>query len=337
MTGFPAASLLPLTLAATTLLLGACGDDSTPSASEAGESSTSAGPPAPAEPVEMKVIPAGTPLDPATYAMPFLGIDATMRAVVDVPDGYFSAGGWFIDDGHENLAPHQYGNLAFWGAVDQVDPDPCQPGPVESVGSSVQELADALTAERSRDTSAPLTVTLGGYDGLYLESRARGDLDRCLHGRHTMLRARAGDSLWLADGIPGTTDRVWIVNVNGHRVVAVVQTMRGKTDDPAELVGIARSVEFSHVSELPDPNPSGLGRDGRHAQGEGCAPMPGGAWRRRSLPWSRRPRASRGSGPRTLRRCWDRRRRRPSSTAGHTCTGTRGARSARHGHAGLRR
>jgi hypothetical protein len=254
MTSFSAVSLLPLTLAATTLLLGACGDDSSPSASKAGESSTSTGPAAPAEPVEMKVIPAGTSLDPATYAMPFLGIDGTMRAVVDVPDGYFSTGGWVIDDGHEELAPDEYGSLAFWGAADQVDSDPCHPGPVESVGSSVQELADALTAERGRATSAPITVTLGGYDGLYLESRAQGGFDRCLDGRHTLLRARAGDSLWLADDIPGTTDRVWIVNVNGRRVVAVVQTMRGKTDDPAELVGIARSVEFSHVSDYP-PQP----------------------------------------------------------------------------------
>jgi hypothetical protein len=248
MTRFPATPLLPLTLVATSLLLGSCGDDSRTYEAEGATSSSSA---APAGPVELKRIAADGPLDPATYAMPFIGAHGPMRAVVEVPDGYFSAGGWVIDDGHGELAPDEYGQLAFWGVVDQVDPDPCHPGPVESVGPSVGELADALAAERGRATSVPVRVMLGGYHGLYLETRAKGGLDRCPDGQHSLLGLRAGDSYWLADDIPGTTDRLWILNVNGRRVVAVVQTMRGKTDDPAELVGIARSVEFSHVGAYP--------------------------------------------------------------------------------------
>jgi hypothetical protein len=37
-------------------------------------------------------------LEPATYAMPLLyDPDDPVRAVVDIPDGYFSAGGWVVD------------------------------------------------------------------------------------------------------------------------------------------------------------------------------------------------------------------------------------------------
>ena len=245
MTRFSATPLVPLALAATACLLGACRDGSTPSA-DAGLRAASSSQ-APAAPVDLRPIAAGTPLEPATYRMPFLGTVGPMRAVVDVPEGYLSAGGWVIDDGHGELAPDEYGNLAFWGAVDQVDPDPCHPGPVDNVGPSVGELADALTAEQGRATSVPIRVKLGGFHGLYLESRAQGGLGQCSDDQHTLWRAHAGDSLWLSDDIRGTTDRVWIVNVNGRRVVAAVQTMRGKTHDPAELVGIARSVRFSPV------------------------------------------------------------------------------------------
>lgn len=243
MTRLSTAAFVPLALAATTVLLGACGDGSS---STAGTTAAEGAPPGPtrSEPIELKEIPAGTALEAATYAMPLFGPDGPMRAIVDVPDGYFSAGGWVIDDGHGTLAPDEYGNVAFWSAVSQVDPDPCHAGPLHRVGSSVKALADALVSQRGRIASPPKPVSLGGHDGLYVESRARGGLHGCDGGVHHLFRVEPGSSLWLADDMSGTTDRFWIVDVDGHRVVADVQTMRGHTSDPAELVGIARSVRF---------------------------------------------------------------------------------------------
>jgi hypothetical protein len=249
MTRLPATTLLPFALGATTMLLCACGSHSSSTAATSSEDGArSSSPAAPVDPLELKEIDAGTALEPATYAMPMVGVDGPLRAVVNVPAGYFSAGGWVIDDGHGTLAPDEYGNLAFWGAVDQVDPDPCyHQQPPRRVGPSVGDLAEALVAQRDRITSRPVRVTLGGYDALYVESRPRGHLNRCRGGEHDLFRPHAGDPFVLADDIPGTTDRLWIVNVNGRRVVAAVQTMRGNTANPAQLVGIARSVRFSHV------------------------------------------------------------------------------------------
>ena len=255
MTRRSATALLPLAFTAITLLLGGCGAD--PASPAAGDEpppgrATSTEPLGPAEPIEMKVIPAGTPLDPATYAIPLLGGHGDGRAIVHVPDGYFSAGGWVIDDGHGELAPDQYGTLTFFGSVAKVDSDPCSPHGEMRPGPGVRALADALVAQQNRTTTRPAPTTLGGHDGLYVESRAARGSGDC---EHDLLKARGADSPWLSDDIPGTTDRFWIVDVNGRRVVALVQTMRGSTDDPAELIGIVRSTRFDHIGRVPPFRP----------------------------------------------------------------------------------
>jgi hypothetical protein len=229
------------TLAALSVILGACSstDSSTTTADGPTTASTALH-----QPVDLKPIGAGTPLEPASYAMPLVGYRGPSRVVVDVPDGYFSSGGWFIDDGHGGLAPDEFGNLSFWGAVEVLDPDPCAQGPLVHTGSSVRDLADALLAQRHRDASVPKPVTLGGYRGLYVESRAAGAFERCNGDQHTLFKAYLGSTLWQTDSIRGTVDKLWILDVDGQRVVAAVQVMPGHTADPDELVGIARSARF---------------------------------------------------------------------------------------------
>ena len=109
--------------------------------------------------------------------MPLVGDDGPMRALVDVPEGYFSSGGWFIDDGHGELAPDEFGNLSFWGVVGQVDPDPCQGNELLRPGPNVRDLARALVAQRHRTTSGLTQVTVGGFDELYVESWATGGFE----------------------------------------------------------------------------------------------------------------------------------------------------------------
>src|SRR5262249_1196961 len=156
---------------------------------------------------------------------------------------YFSSGGWFIDDGHATLVPDEYGNLSFWDTVGTVDPNPCATGPMSDPGPRVQDLADALAAQRHRRVTEPVPVTLARHHGLYLESRAAGALTRCHGDKHTLFRTVNG-SLKQSDDIPGTIDRWWIMDVDGRRIVAAVQVMPGKTAHPAELVGIAESARF---------------------------------------------------------------------------------------------
>src|SRR5262245_10094936 len=118
------AALAAIALAVTVAPLAACTTHSTadpgPAAGEASPSLTPS-----TGTIELNEISAGRSLTPATYAMPLVGPDNATRAVVEVPAGYFSTGGWFIDDGHGELVPNEFGDLSFWGAVDGVDTDPC--------------------------------------------------------------------------------------------------------------------------------------------------------------------------------------------------------------------
>jgi hypothetical protein len=236
------AALVPVALVAIAVLLAGCSADPSRSTVKPTPSTS----PTPTGPIDMQGISAGTALKPATYAMPLLyNPDDPVRAVVEIPDGYFSSGGWNVDDGHGQLAPDEYGNLSFWGAIDQFDPDPCKAGPHVHIGTSVGDLADALVAQRHRTTSTPVRVTLGGYEGLYLEGTGPAHPSRCRGGTATIFAVDPVDPFWLQDEIPGTIDKLWILDVQGRRVVASVQIMPGHTSNPDELVGIAQSVKFT--------------------------------------------------------------------------------------------
>ena len=106
--------------------LAACSADSTTAApsrsTPSTEASTDTSTDGATGPIDLKPIPAGDALEPGRYAVPFFGDDGPARALVDVPAGYFSAGGWVIDDGHGTLAPEEFGDLLFLaGDLGRVD------------------------------------------------------------------------------------------------------------------------------------------------------------------------------------------------------------------------
>jgi len=249
-------ALAAVLLAAALAPLGACSDGSTDTTGADGPATTTsptsgASPTTtqkPTGPIELTDIPAGTPLEPGTYAMPLIGPDSALRGVVDVPEGYFSAGPYVIDDGHGTLVPDEFGDLTFWADIDQVDPDPCKEGGTADVGPTVRDLADALAAQKNRTTTRPVPVTLDGNKGLYLESRGSKDAaSHCQDGQPTLWQS---DTYWEDSfGVdPGNVQRMWILDVDGQRVVALVNIFPGQTANPAEMAGIAESVRFTDAA-----------------------------------------------------------------------------------------
>src|SRR5690242_11575994 len=92
-------------------LVAACDSSESPSPAPSSSSSADDG-----GVIDLVPIAAGVALEPATYAMPYVGDEGTAddpRALVDVPEGYFSAGGWVVDDGHDTVAPDEYGDIVF--------------------------------------------------------------------------------------------------------------------------------------------------------------------------------------------------------------------------------
>lgn len=176
-------------------------------------SSDAADPPTSQQPTESPTF-----FGPGNQQLSFLadvGMEAP-DALVEIPVGFENGAlhgdvaptglGWYVvsTGGHEFLG---------LSVVTSVEGDACRAPGTDAVtpGPSVEELADALEAQESTDATAPEPVTLAGYDGLYLELAGPADLGDCAEA----------PALWDSRGIygEGQVDRVWVLDVDGQRVV----------------------------------------------------------------------------------------------------------------------
>jgi hypothetical protein len=128
--------------------------------------------------------------------------------------------------------------ISFWDAF-EVATDSCQwRGSFENPGESVTELADALVAVPGRQATAPVPVTVGGYDGIYLEWSLSADLDpaTCDEGKTVAWTAKIGRT---RAHDPGEIDRIWILEVEGERILIDVLSLpgwQGVTGEPVDEV-----------------------------------------------------------------------------------------------------
>lgn len=167
-----------------------------------------------AAPVPLSDLPAGSPLDPGRYVAAIDGApDAPLLPVLSVPEGYTGIGtGVYADDLEGDI-----GRIVWAWVVNRVYPNPCSAAVefAETVGPSVADLANALAAQALRAGADPVPVTVGGYDGLYVELSVPDDvnLEACRpEGYFYMWPGRVQQ-------FPGQVDMVWIVDVEGQRIV----------------------------------------------------------------------------------------------------------------------
>jgi hypothetical protein len=241
-------SILPL-LAAASLLLTACSDDTSlaaegdspvTSSSAAIDGTTDARTP-------WKLLsdePDGVPLAGGAYGLTANGVSDHV-VVVQAPEGYQSFGGWTFVTGEPFRA------MGFQTA-DRVLRDPCgskghdkfdaavDPGP------SVEDLAEALVAQKGAATSKPVPVKVDGHPGLYLTYRVGKGIDvpKC--------EARAFDIFSTGPGawyLEASRERaaVWILDVNGERLVLAWVAVPGVT--PAQMREMTDMVESARFVE----------------------------------------------------------------------------------------
>lgn len=151
-------------------------------------------------------------LAPGRYIVnPINGVSsAPMAPVLTVPEGFGSAGDAVLTE--EDIGD---GGIVLWvWDVQSVYTHPCDDGgTAEPVGPSVAALAEALAAQPMRDGTEPSAVTIGGYDGLYVELSRPDDLDLATC-REDAFHTWPGRS----DTNEESVDLLWIIDVDGQRI-----------------------------------------------------------------------------------------------------------------------
>ena len=242
---------VPAALAAVAVLLAACGNDQTSGARSGATPPASTTTDAPragdyvllldddSDPDQMKG-------KPGSYAFTARGDGEPPLAVADVPAGYTNFGFfaiWPVDSADES-APFR--GLHYW-TVYAVHENPCRTlkGATE-IGGSVDDLADALAAQKLTTATAPEPVSVDGHDGVYLElTMPTGiDFEQCEEDYFILWEGKPGDAQHTADG-PGLVERLWILDVDGHRVVLATLAADGvSAADVDEMTAIVESVRF---------------------------------------------------------------------------------------------
>lgn len=233
-------------LSITSVLTG-CGGGESPESQRSGSSSVTTSPSSEAQPPSMEGIDGA--LEAGMWMVPLYARDYRTLpwAVVEVPDGYGSPGGWTVDRGADG-DPENHGTVDFW-SVGTVVGDPCRASTGTDPGPTVRDLAEALRRQRGSHATAPVPVTLDGHTGLYLEVTGPGrkQLDTCVDRTFTLWRG--DDDVGSATAVPGTVFQIWILDVNGHRIVVNETTSPHETRaEKAEVRAIAESTHFiNHI------------------------------------------------------------------------------------------
>jgi hypothetical protein len=198
------------------------------------------------------------PLEAGTYVFDFTRLDTPAnpfpRVLITVPAGWSGFRGFGVD----TLSDTRFHFVSFWTVVD-VYTNPCHwLGPKVHPGPTVDELAAVLAAQPLRNATVPVAVTLGGYDGKYLEQSipkgmAFSNCDKDPSDGQFYFESWTGDVLWDApydttdrhEQGPGQVDRLWILDVEGRRLVIDASYMPGATaQDKAGMQQVVDSIRF---------------------------------------------------------------------------------------------
>lgn len=231
-TGPASVRAVAFVVATAAVLLGACGDDT-----RSNDADATRVPSAGAEPTRLDRLPEGTPLDPGTYALSARGHPDLPRVVLDVPRG-FEGGGDFLMASGQSLAA-----LAYWTVAGVYD-DPCTKRSRRSAGRTVEDLAEILASQPMLSPSEPAAVQVGDREGLYLEMRVPEiDFQECAEDDVAFWSSVPAGDLYSATA--GALVRVWIVDLDGTRVVLNTYTEPGASTEQVDgLDDVVASARF---------------------------------------------------------------------------------------------
>jgi len=221
-------------------ILASCSNEDAPARSEAATArSTASTPPG----ARYTVVAESHLFGPGRWAMQAAGDPEAPLAVIDVPEGYQGRERYVWT--HDELDLATSSGQILYGTPTRVLDDPCDVDrPSPRLGPTVQDLAAALTAQKRTTTTPPIPTELGGYRGLYLEltTPEGDDFKDCSTGG--MLIFQAGPDFDRVLEVPAT-DRYWILDLGGRRVVVTAMTpARARSESITRVTDVAERVTF---------------------------------------------------------------------------------------------
>jgi hypothetical protein len=179
-------------------------------------------------------------------SLPVSGEPDAPRAVVDVPPTWQRE----ADDSSvliRDSASPQDGGLVFFGTAANTFADPCAHVlRTPEVGPTVDDLVSALADTTYMTSTEPVQTTLGGRPATYIELTAADELP-CAGNEfylYSLVPGAIQPSVFI-DG-PGQIVRMWVLDVDGTRVVAVAfHFPEASPEALAEAQLIIDSVEFT--------------------------------------------------------------------------------------------
>jgi hypothetical protein len=175
--------------------------------------------------------------------------------LVTVPDGWVSTDGWILARpvAGEDDAPVA---ILFWD-VERVYGHPCSwTMTLEDPGPGVDDLVAALVEVPMRDPTEPVAAEIDGRAGMYLEWSVPDDIAFDEYGNFPECDSDEGHrdfKSWTGSGWasnryhqgPGQLDRLWVLDVDGERLVVDAFSMPAATEaEVQELVGVVKSIRF---------------------------------------------------------------------------------------------
>lgn len=196
--------------------------------------------------------PSPTPVPPGTVPLPFSGeipagayflAEASPAAVITIEGAWTVFPDYAGDVCRGNCDPPAGGGIGVWTVID-VYADPCRPQDGRrqpGLGPTVDDLVEALVAQQPEAPPVVTDVVVDGYPGRRLSLVAPTDLDACNQG---LLWRWIGSDGSPRHGLPGERDEIWVLDVDGHRVVLDVLHFAGT---PArDLDALLRAAESLH-------------------------------------------------------------------------------------------
>ena len=187
---------------------------------------------------------------------PVIGLGDHPTFTVTRLRGWITAGSYVMNN-TQDLNRGFLMSISVWD-VGEVARNPCHSiGHLYDPGPTVEDLAAALAAQPMRNASKPVGVTLAGYSGEYIEWSVPGDMvvsdatgfagcDVALNGFRDFVSwyGNGGEGERLQQ-VAGQVDQLWILNVNGQRLVVDATHSRNATPAQLEREGqLVQSLRF---------------------------------------------------------------------------------------------